>query len=108
MIKYKKLYGELRKSTNFIKCFIYEIAQALDLLASNKIVHSDLKTENILLKHEDKGFKFKLIDYGSSFLFESLKQYKLATPEYMCPELLNYILFENKKEHYTYMLDYVK
>jgi len=26
-------------------------------------------------------------------MFESLKQYKLATPEYMCPELLNYILF---------------
>ena len=26
----------------------------------------------------------------------------------MCPELLNFILYENKKEHYTYMLDYVK
>ena len=86
MIKYKKLYGELRKSTNFLKALIYEIAQALDLLVSNKIVHSDLKTENILLKKsEQSGFKFKLIDYGSSFMFESLKQYKLATPEYMCP-----------------------
>ena len=50
MIKYKKLYGELRKSPKFMKCMIYEIAQALDLLVSNKIIHSDLKTENILLK----------------------------------------------------------
>jgi len=48
----------------------------------NKIVHSDIKTENILLKksESDKKFDFKLIDYGSSFVFESLKQYKLATP----------------------------
>lgn len=85
MIKYKKLYNQLRKSTDFLKTLIIQISQALDLLAQNKIIHSDIKTENILLRHEDRSYKFKLIDYGSSFLFESLKQYKLATPEYMCP-----------------------
>jgi dual specificity tyrosine-phosphorylation-regulated kinase 2/3/4 len=26
----------------------------------------------------------------------------------MCPELLNYILFENKKAYHQYMLEYVK
>lgn len=41
-------------------------------------------------------------------MFENLKQYKLATPEYMCPELLNYILYENKKNHREEMLPYVK
>lgn len=50
MIKYKKLYLELKKSCNFLKTMIYSIAQALDLLTSNRIVHSDIKTENILLK----------------------------------------------------------
>lgn len=108
MIKYKKLYNQLRKSTDFLKTLIIQISQALDLLAQNKIIHSDIKTENILLRHEDRSYRFKLIDYGSSFLFESLKQYKLATPEYMCPELLNFILYENKKQHYAYMLEYVK
>jgi serine/threonine protein kinase len=107
-ITYKKLYTELRKSTSFLRKLVLEIAQALDLLAQNKIVHSDLKTENILVKSEDGEFRFKLIDYGSSFQFESLKQYKLATPEYMCPELLNFILYENRKEHHPDMLDYVK
>lgn len=33
MIKYKKLYADLRKSTSFLKNLILEIAQALDLLA---------------------------------------------------------------------------
>jgi dual specificity tyrosine-phosphorylation-regulated kinase 2/3/4 len=95
MIKYKPLYSELRKSPAFLKTMLYQIAQALDLLAQHKIVHSDIKTENILMNtHEDNPkYEFKLIDYGSSFVFENLKQYKLATPEYMCPELLNYILF---------------
>ena len=44
MIKYKHLYGELRKSTGFLKNFIKSIAEALDLLTLNKIVHSDIKT----------------------------------------------------------------
>lgn len=95
MIKYKPLYNELRKNTAFLKTMIIQIAQALDLLAQHRIVHSDLKTENILLKVQELSpkYQFKLIDYGSSFAFENLKQYKLATPEYMCPELLNYILY---------------
>ena len=38
-----------------------------------------------------KRYSFKLIDYGSSFFFESLKQYRLATPEYMPPEMINFL-----------------
>lgn len=50
MIKYKPLYADLKKNTAFLRALIIQIAQALDLLAQHKIVHSDLKTENILLK----------------------------------------------------------
>lgn len=108
MIKYKPLYNDLRKSSAFIRLMLLEVAQALDLLTQNRIVHSDIKTENILMKTSEEGCRFKLIDYGSSFVFESLKQYKLATPEYMCPELLNYILYENKKPCREDMLEWVK
>ena len=44
MIKYKSLYSELKRNTSFIKTMVYQIAQALDLLADHKIVHSDIKT----------------------------------------------------------------
>ena len=110
MIKYKPLYSELRKSTSFLRTMMYQIAQALDLLSKHRIVHSDIKTENILLNtfETHPQYAFKLIDYGSSFVFDNLKQYKLATPEYMCPELLNYILHENKKACREDMLAYVK
>jgi dual specificity tyrosine-phosphorylation-regulated kinase 2/3/4 len=51
-------------------------------------VHSDLKTENILIKYDEKSFEIaevKLIDYGSSFEFKNISQFSMATPEYMPP-----------------------
>lgn len=41
----------------------------------------------------------KLIDYGSSFEFHNLAQFSMATPEYMPPEILNYIIHENGGEY---------
>jgi dual specificity tyrosine-phosphorylation-regulated kinase 2/3/4 len=38
----------------------------------------------------------KLIDYGSSFEFRNIAQFSMATPEYMPPEILNYIIHENE------------
>ena len=59
------------------------------LLSECEIVHSDLKTENILIKFdEENNFKLtevKLIDYGSSFEFRNISQFSMATPEYMPP-----------------------
>ncbi len=55
------------------------MSKVLLLLSDNKIVHSDLKTENILVKSAKNKLnetiigEIKLIDYGSSFKFENLK-----------------------------------
>lgn len=72
------------------------------LLSECEIVHSDLKTENILIKFDEHDFKLtelKLIDYGSSFEFRNIAQFSMATPEYMPPEILNYIIHENEGEY---------
>lgn len=58
MIKYKTLYNELKKNTSFLKALIYQIAQALNLLSQHKIVHSDIKTENILMNIHENHPKF--------------------------------------------------
>ena len=56
------------------------------MLSECEIVHSDLKTENILIKYEqDRLTEVKLIDYGSSFEFKNISQFSMATPEYMPP-----------------------
>lgn len=82
----------MRQDVNELKFLITEIAKALYLINSHNIVHSDLKTENILVKIAKKEQycdtlikSVKLIDFGSSFLFTNLKQFSMATPEYMPP-----------------------
>ena len=66
-----------------------------------------MKTENVLVRlkseeevresgeGESQILETKLIDYGSSFVFNNLRQFSMATPEYMAPEILNFILYEN-------------
>ncbi|CAD8084924.1 unnamed protein product [Paramecium primaurelia] len=101
----KPLYLSLKSDLNILKKIIKDVAHALILLSEQRIVHCDLKTENILIKKSKclNGSyiitQTKLIDYGSSFLFDDLSQFSMATPEYMCPEILNYILYENGKDY---------
>jgi dual specificity tyrosine-phosphorylation-regulated kinase 2/3/4 len=97
----------MRADEGELVSLVAEVAKALLLINSHNIVHSDLKTENILLKRGKEGAYIrgvKLIDFGSSFLFTNLKQFSMATPEYMPPEILNYILFQNKLEYDLPML----
>lgn len=90
---YHQIVGNLR----LLKKIIIEVAKALQLLSESQIVHSDLKTENILIKHDEQDIsEVKLIDYGSSFAFSQIHQFSMATPEYMSHEILNYILCENE------------
>ncbi|KAL4503310.1 hypothetical protein ABPG72_000916 [Tetrahymena utriculariae] len=112
-VHYKKLYQSIKKDLRQFKKLIFELAHALWLLSDQRIVHSDLKTENILVKTKDNGGfieieQVKLIDYGSSFTFGNLKHFSMATPEYMAPEILNFILYQNQLRHIPYLLEYLK
>ena len=74
------------------KEFISGMAQVLDLFSEAGTVHSDLKPENILLAVNEEGPMFKVIDLGSSFPLQKATQYlELTTPEYLAPEILNYV-----------------
>ena len=59
------------------------------------IVHSDLKSENILINFNYKTNSIdsvKLIDFGTSFEFENLiNSLYITTPEYLPPEVLQYL-----------------
>lgn len=94
-----------------------EVCKPLMLLNAHNIVHSDLKTENILLKLNRKEDRhkaihmikeLKIIDFGSSFLMTNLKQFSMATPEYMPPEILNYILYQNGLDYDEELLKKIK
>jgi len=59
-----------------------------------RIVHADLKPDNILVDFDSqKGVikDLKLIDFGSAFSYENPSNITATTPEYLAPEVLEYL-----------------
>ncbi|KAL4506038.1 hypothetical protein ABPG72_013799 [Tetrahymena utriculariae] len=79
------------KSNNLLRSLMRHFFNALDLLQNQKIVHCDVKPENILVEldqKEDSFQKVHLIDFGSCFSFKDAGSIGMATPEYLAPEML--------------------
>ena len=85
---------------------ILEIMKQLNntfkIMKEKKIIHRDLKLENILIKKENGQYIIKLTDYGCSKRLISLSNYGntqgVGTVAYMAPEIL-------KGEEYNYKAD---
>ena len=87
----------LERKNGFNEKEIFEILNQLNntfkIMKENKIIHRDLKLENILIKYnEDKTFTIKLSDYGCSKKVTSLSRNFsnsiVGTNIYMAPEIL--------------------
>ena len=87
---------------------IYQILLALNHIYKMKIMHRDLKLENILVtkKEQDGLFRIKIWDFGTSHLFEDGKKEKLmeSSSFYITPEVfknkINDILLREHKFYY--------
>ena len=85
-----------RKKNKFNKDEILEIMKELNktfkIMSEKKILHRDLKLENILIKYNDnKKYIMKISDYGSSKRLISLSRNcnsNIGTTIYMAPEIL--------------------
>ncbi|CDH53260.1 dual specificity tyrosine-phosphorylationregulated kinase 2 [Lichtheimia corymbifera JMRC:FSU:9682] len=70
-----------------IRRFTIQLLNSLVLLRKHKLIHCDLKPENVLLKHPTKS-SIKVIDFGSSCL-ESEKVYTyIQSRFYRSPEVI--------------------
>ena len=68
------------------------MAEVYQVLSMYKIVHADIKPDNILVQYNGKEIQsIKLIDFGSSFSFENPSNIQASTPEYLAPEVLEYL-----------------
>ncbi|KAG2174056.1 hypothetical protein INT44_000170 [Umbelopsis vinacea] len=74
-------------SLGLIRRFSIQLLNSLTLLYKYKVVHCDLKPENVLLKHPSKSY-IKVIDFGSSCL-ENEKVYTyIQSRFYRSPEVI--------------------
>lgn len=74
------------------------VCHSLGILHDLKIVHGDLKPDNLLLKKVPSGYSAKLIDFDDSY-FERKppkeKEELVGTPEYYSPEQAEYVMDED-------------
>ena len=81
-----------------IKYFILELIKGLKYLHNNKIIHRNLKMENIYLTN-NKELKIGEFDLAVKLNYEGEKRKSIiGTPLYMAPELL-------KEKEYSYEID---
>lgn len=93
LIEGKTLEEILKKATKYneakYKTMIKSILEALSYLSSKKIMHRDLKPDNILV---DKDDNVKVVDFGLATFIDE-KDYifqKCGTPGYIAPEVFKY------------------
>lgn len=74
-------------SIHLVRRFAYSILKCLEALHENKIIHCDLKPENVLLKQQSRS-GIKVIDFGSScFENERIHTY-IQSRFYRSPETI--------------------
>ncbi|EMD38697.1 hypothetical protein CERSUDRAFT_48554, partial [Gelatoporia subvermispora B] len=82
-----KANGFIGFTTGLIRRFTSQMLQSLSLMRHHRIVHCDLKPENVLLRHPAKS-AIKVIDFGSS-CFENEKIYTyIQSRFYRSPEVI--------------------
>jgi serine/threonine protein kinase len=69
------------------------VAHSLKILHDLRIVHSDLKPSNVLIKRTELGYTTKLIDFDSSYVVGTPPPPEeiVGTMNYYSPELVSYI-----------------
>lgn len=84
LIKKNKFQGF---SLQLVRKFSHSLLQCLDALCKNKIIHCDMKPENVLLKQQGRS-GIKVIDFGSS-CYENQRVYTyIQSRFYRAPEVI--------------------
>ncbi|KAF8375772.1 mbk-2, partial [Pristionchus pacificus] len=84
LIKKNKFQGF---SLQLVRKFAYSMLQCLELLSSNKLIHCDLKPENVLLKQQGRS-GIKVIDFGSSCFDDQRIYTYIQSRFYRAPEVI--------------------
>ncbi len=95
-----QLYSHIKSNKSVLKQLLRKTVEAFRVLSALNIVHADLKPDNLLVVYDPARqliVDLKLIDFGSAFAFDAPSNIQASTPEYLAPEVLEYL--ENRAKN---------
>ena len=81
------------------------VARGLLCLHQQNIIHNDLKSPNVLVRHYGDEWKLKLTDFGLSKIKQETARFTntlQGTPAWMAPELFDNNAYSNASDVYAY------
>ncbi|XP_054475521.1 dual specificity tyrosine-phosphorylation-regulated kinase 4-like [Anoplopoma fimbria] len=90
----KDLYKALKETTQQgfsereVRKFAVDVLKCLQMLKKKRIVHGDLKPDNILVHNKDNDVHTAVGDFGGSYFVKSRDQPLIHTKNYSSPEML--------------------
>ncbi|OMJ79166.1 hypothetical protein SteCoe_20866 [Stentor coeruleus] len=101
---YGDLYKRVLKKNFFDKddCvkFAKNLLDTLDYMHNEKVVHRDLKLENIMMIN-DNDYNFKIIDFGLCYEGEDYQNERCGSPGYIAPEMLKKCKYNHKVDIFS-------
>ncbi|CEM37936.1 unnamed protein product [Vitrella brassicaformis CCMP3155] len=89
---FDKIVAQSHFSEEDAAVIMKQVLSGITYCHKRNIVHRDLKPENLLLESKDPEAPIKIIDFGTSRMFDSQMgkkmHQKLGTPYYVAPEVL--------------------
>ena len=91
-IPYGNLYQRIIKRKKFSEDEVMVLArnlyEVIAMLSKHRIIHRDIKLENILMTSDSCDFEFKLADFGLACFTDRYHKTCSGSPGYMAPEIL--------------------
>ena len=84
---------KLTSDLSQFKMFIRKMISFIHILNKSKIIHSDIKPDNILINYDRKSYELKdikIIDFGSAYFLDNPANFASNTPEYISPEIIKF------------------